>query len=99
MSAAAAPTSRYKTVIFQVYTCHIPVISLSYTSKRYKTVIFQVYTCHITVISLSYTFKGYMHGIYLVYTWYMTIYVVTQVYTSKKLYGFVPYQSRTLLDM
>ena len=29
----------------------------------------------------------------------MTIYVVTLEYTSKKLYGFVPYQSRTLIDM
>ena len=29
----------------------------------------------------------------------MTMYVVTLEYTSKKLYGFVPYQSRTLIDM
>jgi hypothetical protein len=29
----------------------------------------------------------------------MTIYVVTLEYTSKKLDGFVPYQSRTLIDM
>ncbi len=27
------------------------------------------------------------------------MYVVTQEYTSKKLYGFVPYQSRTHLDL
>ena len=29
----------------------------------------------------------------------MTMYVVTLEYTSKKLYGFVLYQSRTLIDM
>ena len=29
----------------------------------------------------------------------MTIYVISQDYTLKKLYGFVPYQSRTLLAM
>ena len=57
------------------------------------------YSKFILGISLSYTFKRYIHGIYLVYTWHMTMYVVTQGYTSKKLYGFVPYQSRTLLDM
>ena len=44
-------------------------------------------------------YTKYIHGIYQVYTWHMTIYVVTQEYTSKKLYGFVLYQSRTLIDM
>ena len=33
------------------------------------------------------------------YTWHMTIYVISPDYTLKKLYGFVPYQSRTLLAM
>ena len=56
----------------------------------------------LSTLSRSHKWHVYtqnIHGIYLVYTWYMTIYVVTQGYTSKKLYGFVPYQSRTLLAM
>jgi len=44
-------------------------------------------------------YTRYIPSIYLVYTWHMTIYVVTLEYTSKKLYGFVLYQSRTLIDM
>ena len=57
----------------------------------------------LSTLSLPHTwhdvYTRYIPDIYLVYTWYMTIYVVTQVYTSKKLYGFVPYQSRTLIDV
>ena len=93
MSTVAAPTSRYKTDIFQVYTRYIPGI---YLMKS----ISWVYSMSILGIFLSYTFKRYIHGIYyLVYTWHMTMYVVAPEYTSKKLNGFVLYQSRTLLDM
>ena len=56
----------------------------------------------LSTLSLPHTWHVYTRnipGIYLVYTWHMPMYVVTQGYTSKKLYGSIPHQSRTLIDM
>jgi len=60
MSAAAAPTSRYKTEIYLVYTRYIP-------SPGYILIIFHVYTWYIPVIYIQKVYTWYIPGIYLAY--------------------------------
>ena len=60
MSAAAAPTSRYKTDIYLVYTRYIPY-------PGYILIIFHVYTWYIPVIYIQKVYTWYIPGIYLAY--------------------------------
>jgi len=56
MSAAAAPTSRYKTDIYLVYTRYIPY-------PGYIPCLYMVYPCHIHSKGIYMVYTRYISGI------------------------------------
>ena len=86
--------------LYLVYTWYmtiyknIPGIYLVYSnSKEYTWNIPKIYMAY----SNSKVYTWNIPRIYRYYTWHMTICRIWLDYTMKNIYGFVPYQSRTLI--